>query len=82
MGKIPVDYSNLDRLEGDKCVPDHDTEISRKQDSAPITTDQIESKDNHPEPEDRLAAISGNILDRGDSFVYAIVGICFFLAAF
>jgi uncharacterized membrane protein (DUF373 family) len=82
MGKILVDYSNLDRSKGDKCVSDHDIEISQQQDSAPITTDQLESKDNHPEPEDRLAAISSNILDRGDSIVYAIVGICFFLAAF
>jgi uncharacterized membrane protein (DUF373 family) len=62
-------------------VPDHDVEISQ-QDSAPINTDHLESKGNHHEHGDRIAAISGKLLDRGDSIVYAIVGICFFLGAF
>src|SRR5438270_708798 len=81
MVKIPVDYSNFDRSQGDKCVPDNDIEISQ-QDNTPITTDRLESKKNHHRPVDRIAIISGNLLDRGDSIVYAIVGICFFLGAF
>lgn len=36
----------------------------------------------HHEPTDRFAQAAGNILDRADSIVYAIVGICFFLSAF
>jgi uncharacterized membrane protein (DUF373 family) len=36
---------------------------------------------NHHEPEDRIAEFSGNLLDRGDSVIYAIVGACFFLGA-
>jgi uncharacterized membrane protein (DUF373 family) len=81
MVKIPVDYSNFDRSQGDKCVPDNDIEISQ-QDNTPIATDTSESKKNHHRPVDRIAIISGNLLDRGDSIVYAIVGICFFLGAF
>jgi uncharacterized membrane protein (DUF373 family) len=42
-------------------------------------TEQSEVE-NH-EPVDRVAQFSGNLLDRGDSIIYAIVGLCFFLAA-
>src|SRR5438105_15132959 len=46
---------------------------------------EIEQHDKHKnshEPEDRIAAFSGNFLERSDSLIYAIVGICFFLGAF
>ncbi len=33
------------------------------------------------EPFDRIGQISGILLEKGDSFIYAIVGACFFLAA-
>jgi uncharacterized membrane protein (DUF373 family) len=33
------------------------------------------------EPFDRIGQFSGNLLEKGDSFIYAIVGACFFLAA-
>ncbi len=33
------------------------------------------------EPEDRLATISGNMLDKADSLIYAIVGISFLIGA-
>ena len=36
---------------------------------------------NQPEPEDRIANFSSNFLDRGDSLIYAIVGVCFFVGA-
>lgn len=35
----------------------------------------------HDTIEDRLAYISGHFLDRTDTFIYAIVGICFLLGA-
>lgn len=34
-----------------------------------------------PRPHDMIAYISGTLLERGDSIIYAIVGICFFLGA-
>jgi uncharacterized membrane protein (DUF373 family) len=44
-----------------------------------IASHEIHS--NHHKPEDRIAEFSGNLLDRGDSVIYAIVGACFFLGA-
>lgn len=38
-------------------------------------------REKHNEPEDRIALFSSNLLDRGDSLIYAIVGISFFLGA-
>ena len=35
----------------------------------------------HHEPEDRIATYSSTVLDRGDSLIYAIVGVCFFVGA-
>ena len=40
-----------------------------------------EDNSNHHEPEDHIANFSSNLLDRGDSIIYSIVGICFFLGA-
>lgn len=34
-----------------------------------------------PKPHDMIAYVSGTLLERGDSIIYAIVGICFFLGA-
>ena len=61
-------------------MSDHDIEDSQ-QDGAPNTRDQTESQGNHHE-ESRIVVILIDLLDRGDSLVYAIVGICFFLAGF
>ena len=36
----------------------------------------------HSESDDRVASVSGFFLDRSDSIIYAIVGICFLLGAF
>ena len=36
---------------------------------------------NHHAPEDRIAEFSSNLLDQGDSVIYAVVGACFFLGA-
>jgi uncharacterized membrane protein (DUF373 family) len=34
------------------------------------------------EPDNRFVSLSSKFLDQGDSFIYAIVGLCFFLASF
>ncbi len=46
----------------------------------PSTPNGSDEKVEH-EPFDRIGQFSGNLLDKGDSFIYAIVGACFFLAA-
>jgi uncharacterized membrane protein (DUF373 family) len=57
-----------------------------------ITTSDHESKHGHDNPShhqspvshknhDLVATFSGRLLERGDSIIYAIVGICFFLGA-
>jgi len=47
---------------------------------APVIEEHTKHKSSE-EREDRIAAFSGNLLERSDSFIYAIVGICFFLGA-
>ena len=42
-------------------------------------SEEIES--NRHVPEDRIAEFSSNLLDQGDSVIYAVVGACFFLGA-
>lgn len=57
-----------------------DTQVSDdRPQPATLPTDKATQ---HSEPTDRLARIAGNLLDRADSIVYAIVGVCFFLSAF
>lgn len=46
----------------------------------PQTETEPDEKVNH-EPVDRIGRFSGNLLEKGDSIIYAIVGVCFFLAA-
>src|SRR5947209_17397690 len=36
---------------------------------------------NHQGTEDRIAEFSSNLLDQGDSVIYAVVGVCFFVGA-
>ena len=40
-----------------------------------------EIEHNHHGAEDRIAEFSSNLLDQGDSVIYAVVGACFFLGA-
>jgi uncharacterized membrane protein (DUF373 family) len=47
---------------------------------APVIEEHSNHKSND-EREDRIAAISGNLLERSDSLIYATVGVCFFLGA-
>ena len=49
--------------------------------SFPSVHPTAQSEEENHEPVDRIAQFSGNLLDRGDSIIYAIVGACFFLAA-
>jgi uncharacterized membrane protein (DUF373 family) len=62
----------------DKRMSDHHAE-GNEQDRTSNATDDIEPGETHHQPEDRIASIASELLDRGDSIVYAIVGICFFL---
>jgi len=62
-------------------VPDHQFGISDKDNTSSVEISQSRSHRNHHEAEDRIAIFSSNILDRGDSIIYAIVGICFFVGA-
>ena len=57
-------------------MPKYDTNAAEK-DGASLTS----SRESSGKPEDPIATFSGNILDRGDSIIYAIVGACFFLGA-
>jgi len=59
-------------------MPDQEGD-ARENDSDPLHANNNTGKLH--EPEDRIAAISSNFLDRGDSLIYAIVGICFFVGA-
>jgi uncharacterized membrane protein (DUF373 family) len=73
-------------LKGKIAVDEQDS-ILLDSDIAPIQ-DEIEppwpksDKKMHPDVGDRIARIAGNILERVDSLVYAIVGFCFLIGAF
>src|SRR5690349_11046300 len=41
-------------------------------------SEEIES---HQHEEDRIAEFSSNLLEQGDSVIYAVVGVCFFIGA-
>jgi uncharacterized membrane protein (DUF373 family) len=59
-------------------MSDHQAGVSEKDDTS--SPSQQNNSSSH-EPENALATISGNILDRSDTLIYAIVGACFFLGA-
>jgi uncharacterized membrane protein (DUF373 family) len=59
-------------------MPDHQVD-ARENDSAPLHTNHNTGKLH--EQENRIVIICRQILDQGDSFIYAIVGVCFFLGA-
>ena len=40
-----------------------------------------EIQSDHHVPEDRIAEFSSNLLEQGDSIIYAVVGVCFFIGA-
>ena len=56
----------------------HQTGVNEMEGTPLLSSGHI---DKHHEPEDRIGTFSSTLLDRGDSFIYAIVGACFFLGA-
>lgn len=58
-------------------INEHNTTMIPPPSVHPAEQSEVE----HHEPVDRIAQFSGNLLDRSDSIIYAIVGVCFFLAA-
>ncbi len=60
-------------------MSDHQISVQEQESTSPPASDQ---RGSHHEPEDRVATFSSNLLDRGDSLIYAIVGVCFFVGAF
>ncbi len=69
---------------GDICMSDSPI-VANEQNNPAEATHYIapgKNHSNHHKPEDRIAAFSGNLLDRGDSIIYTIVGACFFVGAF
>src|SRR5438270_11328089 len=60
-------------------MSDHQVSVNEPHD-APVYEEHTKHKSSD-EREDRIATISGNLLERSDSLIYAIVGVCFFLGA-
>jgi len=54
---------------------------SSEQDEKIHGTHQQQQTNQQEEPEDRLATFSGNLLDKADSVIYAIVGVSFLVGA-
>ncbi len=59
-------------------MSDHQTGVDEMEGTPLLSSGHI---DKHHEPEDRIGTFSSTLLDRGDSFIYAIVGACFFVGA-
>src|SRR2546421_6181027 len=60
-------------------MSDHQVSMNEPHD-APVIKEHTKHKSSD-EREDRIAAFSGNLLERSDSLIYATVGVCFFLGA-
>ena len=60
-------------------MSDHQVSMNEPHD-APVIEEHTKHKSSD-EREDRIAAFSGNLLERSDSLIYATVGVCFFLGA-
>jgi len=59
-------------------MADHQVDV-KEEDGAALYTKHTTEK-NH-ESEDHIAAFSSNLLEQGDSLIYTIVGLCFFVGA-
>jgi uncharacterized membrane protein (DUF373 family) len=64
------------REKGESFMSEDDTNTTEQGD-AKLQTPRKSSSNS----EDRMATVSSSLLDRGDSIVYTIVGVCFFLGA-
>ena len=57
-----------------------DQQVDASKQHGTLISDETNNTDEkHYAEEDRLAAFTGRLLDRGDTLIYAIVGVCFFL---
>lgn len=57
-------------------MPDHQSNLTDKEENYHSTNESMQH-----EPESRFVILSSRLLDQGDSIIYAVVGICFFLGA-
>ena len=62
-------------------MSEHEVSITGQDNTLPVDISSSRNDQNHRMSGDRIATISSNILDRGDSIIYAIVGVCFFVGA-
>jgi uncharacterized membrane protein (DUF373 family) len=65
------------------AMPNHETDFSKSLDlqhESLATTRKTDPAHHSPEPADRIAIVSGHLLDRANSVIYAIVGVCFLLS--
>lgn len=60
---------------------EEDGDSPSTQDEKIHETNHRTQDNHHEEPEDRIASFSGNLLDKADSLIYAIVGISFLVGA-
>ncbi len=66
-------------MEREICMSDHQTTSDEKTGvTSTLSSKSSDELKNHNH--DPIAAFSGKVLDRSDSLVYAIVGVCFFLS--
>jgi uncharacterized membrane protein (DUF373 family) len=64
-------------------MSDHQINLSEEQQAAQIAGGAVHTDNLAAEAsKDVIGRFSGNLLERGDSIIYAIVGICFFLGGF
>jgi uncharacterized membrane protein (DUF373 family) len=57
-----------------------DQDVNASKQHSTFISDQTNNTDEKRHAEgDRLAFVTGRLLDRGDTLIYAIVGVCFFL---
>jgi uncharacterized membrane protein (DUF373 family) len=62
-------------------MSDHKADQVDVREKGSVTISTNHKAGNHNELEDRIATFSRSLLDRGSSFIYTIVGICFFVGA-
>src|SRR6266567_8360832 len=62
-------------------MSDHQTNLTEKEGEASASFGINENHHDYHEPDNIIVAICKQVLDQGDSIIYAIVGICFFLGA-
>src|SRR5437588_5680023 len=68
-------------MERETCMSDHQSTNNEKTGVTSLFSPKSSDEPkNHNDDNDPIAAFSSKLLDRSDSLVYAIVGVCFFLS--